>query len=70
LSIIFSGFIVLKRAILGLSRYCGETGVKGRKAFTGYDELWEILNTDSVSNPMRKEERKPNREASFGKMKG
>jgi hypothetical protein len=28
-----------------------ETGVKGRKAFTGYDELWEILNTNQGVKP-------------------
>jgi len=36
-----------------------ETGVKGRKAFTGYDELWEILNTDSGVKPHEKRGKKP-----------
>jgi hypothetical protein len=26
-----------------------EVGVKGRKAFTNYDELWEILNSPNSS---------------------
>jgi hypothetical protein len=36
------------RSLVGIVE---ETGVKGRKAFTGYDELWEILNTNQGVKP-------------------
>jgi hypothetical protein len=42
------------RGILGVVE---QIGVKGRKAFTDYDELWEILNsakTIRLSNKERK----------------
>ena len=44
------------RSLVGIVE---ETGVKGRKAFTGYDELWEILNTDSGVKPHEKRGKKP-----------
>ncbi len=36
-----------------------QVGVKGRKAFTDYDELWEILVSSKKINPID-QERKPN----------
>ncbi len=39
-----------------------EVGVKGRKAFSNYDELWDILNASKTVNS--------NREAGGGKKKG
>ena len=31
-----------------------ETGIKGKKAFTNYDELWEILNNPQKGKAQRK----------------
>ena len=32
-----------------------ETGTKGRRAFTNYDELWEILNNPQKERPKERE---------------
>ena len=32
-----------------------EIGIKGKKAFTNYDELWEILNNTQKGKPQTKE---------------
>ena len=31
-----------------------QTGIKGKKAFTNYDELWEILNNPQKGKAQRK----------------
>jgi len=31
-----------------------EVGVEGKKAFTNYDELWDILNFPKNNKPLRK----------------
>ena len=39
------------RQIVGIVE---EVGVKGKKAFTNYDELWEILSTPKDEKPKKK----------------
>jgi len=53
----FYGFVKNKpRRLVGVVE---EVGVKGRKAFTNYDELWEILiSSKSITLKQKKRERR------------
>jgi hypothetical protein len=37
----------------GLVGVVEEVGIKGKRAFTNYDELWEILNSPAAPSPAR-----------------
>ncbi len=45
------------RALVGVVE---EVGVKGRKAITNYDELWEILNSPKGIKPYKRTGHKRN----------
>lgn len=41
------------RSLVGIIE---EIGIRGKKAFTNYDELWEILNTTKRNSALKSED--------------